>query len=294
MELLKCQGIFAKTSCFSEKFSGEKGPVEQETVCSGALRHPLRVPLHAPHRQRPVPEGFHRAVIRPLQGLQPMSQPPHDLVMAAVDGATVVVQCLQRRGDRGDGVEPVRAVYGAVAGPVLDQVAAEKHVDALHPTAHPQDRLFPGDEMGQQFPFQGVPGRVQPPAGRIFLAVAPGLQIPAAGQQETAAGLRRAMEAGDAACTPDGGPIVAVGSGIAGNTDPHSQAPFCPEKPDTLFYAPGPRFFLAMRAILWHNSIGTGDVPKWLKGPDSKSGRRRKACGGSNPSISAKLDKSCV
>ena len=37
-----------------------------------------------------------------------------------------------------------------------------------------------------------------------------------------------------------------------------------------------------------------GDVPKWLKGPDSKSGRRRKACGGSNPSISAKLDKSCV
>ena len=29
-----------------------------------------------------------------------------------------------------------------------------------------------------------------------------------------------------------------------------------------------------------------GDVPKWLKGPDSKSGRRRKACGGSNPSIS--------
>ena len=30
-----------------------------------------------------------------------------------------------------------------------------------------------------------------------------------------------------------------------------------------------------------------GDVPKWLKGPDSKSGRRRKACGGSNPSISA-------
>ena len=31
-----------------------------------------------------------------------------------------------------------------------------------------------------------------------------------------------------------------------------------------------------------------GDVPKWLKGADSKSARRRKACGGSNPSISAK------
>lgn len=30
-----------------------------------------------------------------------------------------------------------------------------------------------------------------------------------------------------------------------------------------------------------------GDVPKWLKGADSKSARRRKACGGSNPSISA-------
>ena len=34
--------------------------------------------------------------------------------------------------------------------------------------------------------------------------------------------------------------------------------------------------------------MNRGDVPKWLKGPDSKSGRRRKACGGSNPSISAK------
>ena len=33
-----------------------------------------------------------------------------------------------------------------------------------------------------------------------------------------------------------------------------------------------------------------GDVPKWLKGADSKSARRRKACGGSNPSISAKLE----
>ena len=32
---------------------------------------------------------------------------------------------------------------------------------------------------------------------------------------------------------------------------------------------------------------GNGDVPKWLKGADSKSARRRKACGGSNPSISA-------
>ena len=31
-----------------------------------------------------------------------------------------------------------------------------------------------------------------------------------------------------------------------------------------------------------------GDVPKWLKGADSKSARRRKACGGSNPSISAR------
>ena len=33
-----------------------------------------------------------------------------------------------------------------------------------------------------------------------------------------------------------------------------------------------------------------GDVPKWLKGADSKSARRRKACGGSNPSISAITD----
>ena len=31
-----------------------------------------------------------------------------------------------------------------------------------------------------------------------------------------------------------------------------------------------------------------GDVPKWLKGPDSKSGRRRKACKSSNLFISAK------
>ena len=33
--------------------------------------------------------------------------------------------------------------------------------------------------------------------------------------------------------------------------------------------------------------LPNGDVPKWLKGADSKSARRRKACGGSNPSISA-------
>ena len=38
---------------------------------------------------------------------------------------------------------------------------------------------------------------------------------------------------------------------------------------------------------------GNGDVPKWLKGADSKSARRRKACGGSNPSISA-IEKLCI
>ena len=38
---------------------------------------------------------------------------------------------------------------------------------------------------------------------------------------------------------------------------------------------------------------GDGDVPKWLKGADSKSARRRKACGGSNPSISA-IEKLCI
>ena len=32
----------------------------------------------------------------------------------------------------------------------------------------------------------------------------------------------------------------------------------------------------------------SGDVPKWLKGPHSKCGRRVTARGGSNPSISAK------
>ena len=37
----------------------------------------------------------------------------------------------------------------------------------------------------------------------------------------------------------------------------------------------------------WYNTCRYGDVPKWLKGADSKSARRRKACGGSNPSISA-------
>ena len=35
--------------------------------------------------------------------------------------------------------------------------------------------------------------------------------------------------------------------------------------------------------------IEYGDVPKRLKGPDSKSGRRRKVCGGSNPSISRSI-----
>ena len=39
---------------------------------------------------------------------------------------------------------------------------------------------------------------------------------------------------------------------------------------------------------------GHGDVPKWLKGADSKSARRRKACGGSNPSISARKETTFV
>ena len=45
------------------------------------------------------------------------------------------------------------------------------------------------------------------------------------------------------------------------------------------------------RLIFWFPAgiiAAFGDVPKWLKGADSKSARRRKACGGSNPSISAK------
>ena len=40
--------------------------------------------------------------------------------------------------------------------------------------------------------------------------------------------------------------------------------------------------------------MGNGDVPKWLKGADSKSARRRKACGGSNPSISANKKRTFV
>ena len=38
-----------------------------------------------------------------------------------------------------------------------------------------------------------------------------------------------------------------------------------------------------------YNVRAHGDVPKRLKGADSKSARRRKTCGGSNPSISAKM-----
>ena len=46
-----------------------------------------------------------------------------------------------------------------------------------------------------------------------------------------------------------------------------------------------PLIFPFVLAII---NFAHGDVPKWLKGADSKSARRRKACGGSNPSISAK------
>ena len=49
---------------------------------------------------------------------------------------------------------------------------------------------------------------------------------------------------------------------------------------------------LDFSTVRCYNTKVFGDVPKWLKGADSKSARRRKACGGSNPSISA--NESCL
>ena len=59
------------------------------------------------------------------------------------------------------------------------------------------------------------------------------------------------------------------------------------------FYETGPSDaeILDFSMNLCYDNETYGDVPKWLKGADSKSARRRKACGGSNPSISAKMKR---
>ena len=68
-------------------------------------------------------------------------------------------------------VKPVNAFYGAVSWPVLHQIAAEKHIDALHSPAYTQDRLVESRKMCQQLQFQRVPFRLQISAGCVFLAV---------------------------------------------------------------------------------------------------------------------------
>ena len=75
--------------------------------------------------------------------------------------------------------------------------------------------------MFQQRPLQRVSRRILTAAGGVGLSVAPGIQIAAAGQQEAVAVLRHRMEAGNSPCLRNGGTVIFVKCGIAGDADFH-------------------------------------------------------------------------
>ena len=105
-------------------------------------------------------------------------------MMGAVHHQGLSEKVLQGRGGCPYPVEPVPTRRLAVAGQVLDQCASEKHVQHLQSPANSQNRLFLHNELLQQEQLSRVPLWLQPPAGGVCLAVAPGLHIAAAGQQQ--------------------------------------------------------------------------------------------------------------
>ena len=112
--------------------------------------------------------------------------------MGAVDDGLFPADPEERGPCRADGMEAVRAVRSPVPRQILDQCAAEKDVDGLEAPADSQNRLFRGGKPLQQKKLRRVPLRLQPPGGGVGLAVPPGLQIAAAGQQQSVTVLREA------------------------------------------------------------------------------------------------------
>ena len=102
-------------------------PIKEPLPCRIQL---FRMPLDAHHGQVLTRYGLHHSVQRPLDGLPPRCQPPHRLVVAAVDNRCGTVQGVELgiRPDVGR-VEAVLSLDHAVAAAyVLNQIAAEVHI----------------------------------------------------------------------------------------------------------------------------------------------------------------------
>ena len=220
---------FCKNLCLAEGQKRLEQPAAVQDVAD-----PLRVPLYAPHRQGLVAQRLHRAVRRPLDHPQPGAQAVRRLVVGAVHHAPLSVERPQRRRRGPDAVEPVDAAHITVARQVLDQRAAEKHVDGLESSADAQHRLFHGGEAIHKQQLRRVPFRLQAPGGGVVLPVAPWLHVPAAGQQQSVAPRYAAAEAHPPTGTLHGPLVVPVPRRAAINIDCRHTAPsrgiLCPEE----------------------------------------------------------------
>ena len=107
---------------------------------------------------------------------------------------------------------------GGMAGDVLDQVAAQGHVQHLMPPADAEDGFFQFQEPPRQIQLVPIPEGVDALACSVALAVQDGIHVRAAGEQQAVAGIcQRQLHGKDRlhAAPPEGGGVICPGIRIA-------------------------------------------------------------------------------
>ena len=212
---------------------------------------PLRVPLNSPDGKGAVEHSLDDSIVTPLDGEQIRAGTVHRLMVGAVEKSGFSGKKLKEGGNCLDGMEPVSAIHLAVSGNILGQRAAKINIEQLHPPADAKDGLPGGKKAVNQFQLCVIPLRLQISRSGILLPVPPGLNVPAAGEQQRAAILRGVC--GDrGACAVHCAVIVGKTLGITREINAIHSALLAVRSP-YFMENEGRRFPLANREILWHN-----------------------------------------
>ena len=165
-------------------------PLAGDGICiAAALVQPLGMPLHGVNGERGVGGGLDD-LAAPLHRLKAAAQTVQRLMVGAVDMEVGAVEMVEEGTcggmDRMDGVDPGCELL--VALHVLDQGAAQRHIDQLVAPADAEDGFAGIDKGGGQTEFLFVAGGIDAFAGNVFRAVVLRVDVGAAGQEQTVAG----------------------------------------------------------------------------------------------------------
>ena len=167
-------------------------PVDQplagnSVIAAIAFEKTFGMPLYGIDGEGSVGAAFNDLFV-PLYRNKSVTKTVQCLVVGAVDMAVLTINIVEigaRLGADGmDGVDPVDV---GVSLAVLDESAAQSDVYQLMATADAEDRFAGRDEGGGKMQFLFVPGGVDAKTGDILLAVAGGINVSAAGEEQAVA-----------------------------------------------------------------------------------------------------------